>query len=76
METGIEPRTLVNMPLLSTDTLWCYHKITAITSVLTVESKKSVTLKKKCPRQLNMFLIPVDITELTTSLNYFGAVWT
>ena len=42
-------------------------------TLYTVESKKSITLKK-CLHQLNIFLIPVDITGLTTScLNLGGA---
>ena len=31
--------------------------------------------KKKCPHMPNIFLIPVNISELTTSQNFFVTVW-
>ena len=46
----------------------------ATATTATVDSKKSETLKKLTALTVHV-LISVDITELTTSLNFFRAVW-
>ena len=40
----------------------------------TVGLNMCVTLKK-CLHKPNIFLIPLNISELTTSQNFFGTVW-
>ena len=44
------------------------------TSLYTVGLNMCVTLKK-CPHKPNIFLIPLNISELTTSQNFFVTVW-
>ena len=41
---------------------------------LTVGLNMYVTLKK-CPHMLNILLIPLNTSELTTSQNFFVTVW-
>ena len=52
------------------------HNTAPLENFYNVDSvTKSETLEKKCPHYPIMFLILVDITELTTSLNLFGPRW-
>ena len=69
------PLLIHNYPMDTLNKIFnALHQIAFRDTIGTVGLNVKETLKK-CSHKLNIFLIPVSISELTTSQNFFVTVW-